>query len=91
MTDAMGPFATEQEARAAALRLGGPPRPSYTILSAAQNQQMLMEACEAAGVPLGTYYTRILGWLAGFEDATCAVIAGLIAPGTPGGGKGRQL
>lgn len=72
------PFENEREAHAAAVEAGGPPRPGWSILSDAQNRQMLTGACEAAGVDLGTYDARILGWLAGFEDSTCAVIAGLI-------------
>jgi hypothetical protein len=73
------PFETEREARAAALEAGGPPRPGWVILSAEQNRGMLTGACKAAGVPLGAYDARILAWFAGFEDAACAVIAGLIS------------
>ena len=39
---------------------------------------MLTEACEQAGVQLGAWDERILAWLAGWEDSTCAVVAGLI-------------
>jgi hypothetical protein len=74
----MGPFETEREARRAALERGGPARPGWSILSAAQNRQMLTEACEIAGVSLGAYDREVLDWLAGFEDAACAVVAGLI-------------
>jgi hypothetical protein len=74
-----GPFETEREARAAALEAGGPPCPGWVILSAEQNRRMLTRACEAAGVTLGAYDARILAWFAGFEDAACAVIAGLIS------------
>ncbi len=42
------------------------------------NLGMLIEACAAAGVGLGTYDRRIVQWLAGWEPQTCAVIAGLI-------------
>lgn len=73
-----GPFEAEREARNAALEAGGPPRPGGSILSAAQNRQLLMGACEIAGISLGAYDRRILDWFAGFEDAACAVIAGLI-------------
>jgi hypothetical protein len=73
-----GPFATDREAHAAALQMGGPPRPGWSILSAEQNQQMLMEACNTAGVDLGGYDELILSWLAKYEDAMCAVVAGLI-------------
>ncbi len=74
-----GPFETERQARDAALGLGGPPRPGWSILSGEQNRAMVAAACEAAGVTLGTYDERILGWLAGFEDSICAVVAGLIS------------
>jgi hypothetical protein len=73
-----GPFGTEAEARAAALALGGPPRPGWSILSEEQNRQMLTAACEQASVEIGDYDARILAWLAGWEDAMCAVVAGLI-------------
>ena len=36
------------------------------------------DACTAAGVRLGAYDHRILVRLAGWEPATCAVIAGMI-------------
>jgi hypothetical protein len=73
-----GPFDTEREARSAAISLGGPARPGISILSDEQNRQLLAEACKSAGVSVGTYDDRILSWLAGFEDAMCMVIAGLI-------------
>jgi hypothetical protein len=44
----------------------------------APNLAMLTDACEAAGVGLGAYDRRILAWLAGWEPATCAVLAGII-------------
>ncbi len=73
-----GPFATEAEAAAAARALGGPPEPGWSILSEEQRLAMLTAACGQAGVALGAYDRRILEWLAGWEDATCGVIAGLI-------------
>ena len=76
---AMGPFDSEQDARAAAITAGGPPRPGWSILSGEQNRAMLAAACEAAGVTTGAYDERILVWLAGYEDSICAVVAGLIA------------
>ena len=72
-----GPFATEDEARAAAL-CHIEPEPGWSILRGPQNRQLLADACSAAGVTLGTYDARILDWMAGWEDATCAVVAGLI-------------
>jgi hypothetical protein len=74
----IGPFATEREAGAAARSIGGPLREGHVILSEEQNRALLIASCKAAGVELGTYDLRILGWLAGFEDSTCGVIAGLI-------------
>lgn len=44
----------------------------------AANLDMLTDAVNAAGVQLGDYDRRILDWLANYEPATCAVIAGLI-------------
>jgi hypothetical protein len=73
-----GPFETEREAREAALELGGPPRAGWSILSAGQNEQLLVNACRAAGLDLGEFDERVLCWIAGFEDSTCAVIAGII-------------
>jgi len=73
-----GPYDTEREAAHAARSLGGPPRPGWSILSAEQNRQLLTGACRAAGVGVGAFDERILSWLAGFEDSTCAVVAGLI-------------
>ena len=45
---------------------------------AEMGQRLLEDACAAAGVTLGNHDRRILGWLAGFEPETCAVVAGLI-------------
>ena len=72
-----GPFASEAEARAAAASLGIRPLGGPDPL-AAGNQRMLLDACTAAGVQIGAYDVRILEWLAQWEPATCAVIAGLI-------------
>ena len=75
-----GPFGTEREARAASLweQRGRPEvegRPGIRDANVAQ----LMDVCADAGVHLGAYDSRILHWLAGWEPATCAVVAGLIA------------
>jgi hypothetical protein len=40
---------------------------------------LLLSACEEAGVTLGHYDRRILVWLAGFEPQAAAVVAGVIA------------
>jgi hypothetical protein len=66
-----GPFESEREAREAM-------RGQYEPTSEG-NRQLLLNAVNAAGVALGAYDRRIVGWLAGWEPQTCAVIAGLIA------------
>jgi hypothetical protein len=56
-----------------------PPEPGWSILRRSQNLLLLERACETAGVELGEYDRLILGWLAGFEDSACSVVAGLVA------------
>jgi hypothetical protein len=73
-----GPFETEREARAAAHQVVRP-EPGWPILCKSQNRFVLEQACETAGVELGAYDRRILDWLSGFEDSTCAVVAALVA------------
>jgi hypothetical protein len=86
-----GPYETERQARQAAIAAAGPPRPGWSILSEAQLHNLLLDACEAAGVQLGDYDRRILAWLTHYEDATVAVVAGLIeraaAAGRAGGDR----
>ncbi|MDT4934058.1 MAG: hypothetical protein QOK11_1950 [Pseudonocardiales bacterium] len=43
-----------------------------------RSELALLEACAAAGVQLGAYDRKILGWLAGFEPQACAVIANIV-------------
>jgi hypothetical protein len=95
-----GPYETERDARAAAINAGGPAEPDWSILSPGQRHKLLLNACAGAGVHLGAYDHRIIEWLTEWDDATCAVIAGLMTrahaagqdtaggPGTaqPGGG-----
>ena len=81
----MGPFDTEREASAAAHAVI-PPAPGRVVLTAAQNRQVLDLACAAALVELGAYDARVTGWLAGYEDAMCAVVAGLITRAHAAGG-----
>jgi len=45
---------------------------------AARNYEMLCDAIGAAGVGLGAYDRRIVGWLSMWEVETAAVIAGII-------------
>lgn len=76
-----GPFETERQAREApAVRtvyaeFDRHPGAGQMI---APNTSMITQACDAAGVELGAYDRRIIEWLAGWEPATCAVVAGLI-------------
>jgi len=77
----VGPFATEQEARNSAAvrevwaaRDAAPGRP----LDAA-NARVITSACDRAGVELGAFDRRIVAWLAGWEPATVAVVAGMIS------------
>ncbi len=78
---AVGPYETEHEARQApAVRdvcetFGREPGPGKMT---APNLRLLLDAVAAAGVQVGAYDARILEWLAGWEPATCVVIAGLI-------------
>lgn len=77
-----GPYETDKEARQSP-----PARAVFEAFDrdpgggkmAPHNYVMLADACEAAGVKLGTFDRRILWWLAGFEPSTCAVVAGIIA------------
>ncbi len=73
-----GPFGTEQQAREAA-HLVVAPEPGWSILRAEGNRELLTRALAGAGVETGVYDERILAWLAGFTDATCAVVAGWIS------------
>jgi hypothetical protein len=83
-----GPFATERQAREAAQLYAALSADPAAYISADANRQLLLDSCNAAGVQLGDYDRRILDWLAGYEPATCAVIAGLITraaePTSPG-------
>jgi hypothetical protein len=69
-----GPYETERQAAAAVRHITASPPGSWQD----GEHRLLEDACRAAGVQLGAYDHRILLWLAGWEPATCAVIAGLI-------------
>lgn len=84
-----GPFASERDARAAALS-AIPPSEGMTILSATQNRQLLSQALEAAGVQTGAFDDRFLDWLSGWEDTFCAVAAGLVARAYAAGMAARE-
>jgi hypothetical protein len=66
-----GPYETEHQAHSAVARPG-------SILPESERLHLLTEACKAAGVDLGSYDARIVRWLAGWDDSTVAVVAGLI-------------
>jgi hypothetical protein len=66
-----GPFGTEREAREAIPRADG-----MSITQA--NRDALWSAITAGGADLGAYDRQILDWLADWEPATVAVVAGLI-------------
>jgi hypothetical protein len=53
------------------------------------SRRILDEACAAAGVEVGAYDHRVVGWLAGWEPEICAVIAGLITRAATGRGGVR--
>ncbi len=72
-----GSYHDERQAHAAAIA-AIPPEDGRSILRDSQNRQLIEDACAAAGVGLGAHDRRIIDWLAGFEDSTCAVFAGLI-------------
>ena len=81
------PLETEQQAselpgvRAVYAAFGANPGPGKMT---PHNLRMLLDAVGAAGVKVGAYDVRILEWLAGFEPATCAVVAGLITRAAEG-------
>jgi hypothetical protein len=58
---------------------GGPAVGASRAASTEGNRAMLLDTINAAGVQLGEYDRRIIDWLAGWETATCAVVASLIA------------
>lgn len=86
-TDLPGPYETEQQTygeplpkrvdainkQAFADRTRLPARLQLVKFSA------LADACQEAGVAVGAYDRRILGWLAKWEPATVQVVIGLIA------------
>lgn len=63
----MGPYETEEEARAESPQQGD------------DRLSHLLGVCAAAGVELGAFDLSIVEWLTTFEPTTCQVIAGLIA------------
>lgn len=76
-----GPYQTERQAAAAASCIYAA-APGISL--AAGNHRLLEDACTKAQVKLGDWDHRILAWLAGWEPAACAVIAGLITRAATG-------
>jgi hypothetical protein len=71
-----GPYESEREAAATVRHITN--QPPGTGAWTAGNHQLLCEALAAAGVELGAYDHRIVGWLSNWEPQTCAVVARLI-------------
>jgi hypothetical protein len=74
---ASGPFDAEQDARRAAHAVIAPDG-GRSILSPDQNELLILRALREARVETGAYDRRIARWLAGWEDATCAAVAGWV-------------
>lgn len=75
-----GPYATERDAHAAVIAMAGPGDPPMpSVLSPDQKHRLLVEACEAAALPLGEHDKHVLAGLTDLPDSTVAVIVGLIA------------
>jgi hypothetical protein len=79
LTDEPGPYETEEQALAASAvkAVYRAYRAGITSLHDG-SVDLLLSACEKAGVVLGAYDRRILIWLAGFEPQAAAVVAGII-------------
>ena len=75
-----GPYETEDQARTTPAV-----QAVYTAYRAGTaslhdgSADLLLSACEAAGVTLGAYDLRILNWLAGFEPHSAAAVAVAVA------------
>jgi hypothetical protein len=72
-----GPFESEHEARSAAHSVI-PPSEGMTILSSAQNRQLIGEALEEAGVRTGAYDLTVADFLAGLGDGIWGAVAGWV-------------
>jgi len=72
-----GPYNSEREAHADAMKAGST-EPGAAALGEHQKAALLKAACAAAKVETGHYDDRVIRWLAGWEDATVMVVAGLI-------------
>ncbi|MDL4814953.1 DUF6907 domain-containing protein [Actinomadura opuntiae] len=83
----LGPYETEQQAAETVREAYG----NVTDLGTMGrfNMARLNAACAAAGVRLGAYDRRILGWLAGWEPETVAVVVGLVVRASRAAVDGR--
>lgn len=76
-----GPYESEQQARTDVTHIHEQARRSVRRgVLAEGNHARLMDACQDAGVTLGAFDAKILGWLANYEPETCAVITGADHP-----------
>jgi hypothetical protein len=71
-----GPFQSEREAREAVRHIIGPDIYAASIVQG--NRALVKQAVTGARVELGAWDRQILDWLADYEIATVAVLAGLI-------------
>jgi hypothetical protein len=71
----LGPFDTEDQARAAAQVAADP---GLLPIKAPQNRRLLVRVCDAAGVTMGRYDDKIVTWLAIWDPSTVVVVAGWI-------------
>ena len=86
----LGPFETEEQARAAAQAAADP---GLLPLKAAENRRLLGRVCEASAVVMGRYDDRIVQWLSIWEPSTVVVVAGWITRAYESGraaGAGRR-
>lgn len=74
-----GPFETEHQALAtSAVRAVYQAYDAGTTSLRDGAADLLLAACEQAGVTLGAYDRRILVWLAGFEPQAAAAVSGIV-------------
>jgi hypothetical protein len=85
-----GPYETWRQAYGDVAALHARCRFGQPGAMAAENADLLREACQRADVTVGSFDADVLRWLAGFEPENCAVIAGLIARAHAAGRAGRN-
>lgn len=86
----VGPYENDQQAAATVSEAyaAGPLAPAGTL--GRFNRDRLTAACAAAGVQLGEYDRRILGWLSGWEPEVVAVVVGLVLRAAAVDGRTEQ-